>query len=364
MLKDEDYIRKTFRLAEKARGKTSPNPMVGCVIVKKGRIIAEGFHRRAGLPHAEVEALNNASEDVKGSVMYINLEPCFHWGMTPPCVDRIISSEIKKVVISVKDPNPEVKGKSITKMRREGIEVVAGVLKKEAEQLNEVFFKNMKEGLPFVAAKTAQTLDGKIADNRGGSKWITSSYSRKYARRLRCVYDAVLIGANTVRKDDPRLTCPEKKMVKVILSSSLNIPLNARLFRNAKAVYIFTPAGPAKRGILPGKLNQFKNKAEVIGIDGLGESLNLKDVLKKLYSLGVMSLFVEGGGSVLGGFFDSKLVDKLYVFIAPKIMGKKQALASISGRGDISVNNLAEINNPQVTSLGKDYLFSGYPVFK
>jgi len=359
MLKDEDYIRKTFRLAEKARGKTSPNPMVGCVIVKKGRVIAEGFHRRAGLPHAEIEALNNAEGDVKGAVMYLNLEPCFHWGRTPPCVDRIISSGIKKVVISVKDPNPEVKGKSITKMRKEGIEVVSGVLEKEAVQFNEVFFKNMREGLPFVAAKTAQTLDGRTANSKGKSKWITSSYARNYARKLRGVYDAVLAGANTVRKDNPRLTCPVKKMVKVMLSSSLDIPLNARLFREAKVVYIFT-----KKGLPVRKLNRFKNKAEVFEIAGSGFSLNLKRVLRKLYSLGIMSLFVEGGSSVLGSFFDAKLVDKLYVFTAPKIMGKRQAIGAISGRGNVAVNNLVRINDFRITPLGKDYLFSGYPVFK
>lgn len=370
MLKDEDYIRRTFELAEKAKGKTSPNPMVGCVIVKKGRVISEGFHRRAGLPHAEIEALNNVEGDVKGAVMYLNLEPCFHWGRTPPCVDRIISSGIKKVVISVKDPNPEVKGKSIAKMRRNGIEVVSGVLKQEAEQLNEVFFKNMREELPFVAAKTAQTLDGKIANSKGESKWITSSYARNYARKLRGVYDAVLVGANTVRKDNPKLTCPEKKMVKVVLSSSLNIPLNARLFHDAKAVYIFTSLdnkylmGFTKKDLFVRKLNRFKNKAEVFEIRAEESGISLENVLKKLYSLGVMSLFVEGGSSALGSFFDSKLVDKLYVFTSPKIMGKKQAIGAISGRGDVSMNRLVRIDNLQITSLGKDYLFSGYPVFK
>ena len=369
LLKDEDYMKRAFSLAERARGNTSPNPMVGCVIVKKNRVIAEGFHRKAGLPHAEIEALSSTSEDVKGAVMYLNLEPCFHWGKTPPCVDRIISSGIKKIVVSVKDPNPEVQGKSIAKMRRKGIKVVTGVLEKEAGQLNEVFFKNMREGLPFVAAKIAQTLDGKTANSKGESKWITSSYSRRYARKLRGEYDAVLVGANTVRKDNPRLTCPQKKMVKVILSSSLNVPLNARLFRNARAVYIFTPldskhlTGFTKEGMPFGKLKQFKNKAEIFGIRAGKSGISLKSVLKRLYSLGVMSLFVEGGSSVLGSFFDSKFVDKLYVFTAPKIMGKREAIGAISGKGNIFINRLVRINNFQVTPLGKDYLFTGYPVF-
>ena len=358
MNSDEYYISKTFELAKKAQGKTSPNPMVGCVIVKDSKIIASGFHRKAGFPHAEVDALNKIKGKARSTTLYVNLEPCFHWGKTPPCVDKIISCGIKKVVISVKDPNPLVCGRSIAKLRKKGIEVKVGVLNKEAARLNEVFFVNMRQKRPFLAVKVAQTLDGKIANARGESKWITSGYSRSFARRLRSIYDAVLVGANTVLKDNPSLTCG-KRLIKVILDPYLRISKEAKLFREAKAVFIFTGSEVDKA-----KLANLRDKAIIIQTGYSGRGFDLRKILKILYSYGIMSVLIEGGSLTLGGFFDAKLADKLYIFLSPSIMGKRDALSSIGGQGNVSISKMTQIRDAKLDKIGRDLLVTGYPVFK
>ncbi len=230
--KDFQFLQEAFYLAKKGEGLTSPNPLVGAVITKNNKVIAKGYHRRYGLAHAEVEAIKSAKEDLKGATLYINLEPCCHFGKTGPCVDEVIKSGIKRVVISTADPNPQVKGKSIKKMRRQGIKVDLGLAKKEALKLNEIFFKNMKAKKPFVVAKLAQSLDGKITSSTGISKWITSAESRQVAKTLRDKYDCVLIGANTLKKDNPKLNGLKKIPYKVVLSSELDFPKKAYILRN------------------------------------------------------------------------------------------------------------------------------------
>ena len=358
MRSDEYYIEKTFELARRAEGSTAPNPLVGCIIVKNDRVVSWGFHRKAGLPHAEIEALNRAKERAKNATLFVNLEPCCHWGRTPPCVDRIISAGIKRVVIAAKDPNPQGKGASIKKLMQAGIKVKVGVLGKQAKNLNEVFFKNMKDKRPFVAAKIAQTLDGKIANVRGESQWITSQQARKYARNLRALYDAALVGINTVNKDNPRLTS-KKKLVKIVLDANLKISSNARLFKEAKEVFIF-----AKKDIGRKRINVLKNKAKVIKLEYSSRGFDLNKVLKIIYSYGITSIFVEGGSFTLGRFFNTKLVDKVYVFVSPKIMGKSNALDSIGGEGNISINNLTRIDSINIERIGEDFLITGYPRFK
>jgi diaminohydroxyphosphoribosylaminopyrimidine deaminase / 5-amino-6-(5-phosphoribosylamino)uracil reductase len=359
-MKDEDFMQKTFRLALKAKGCTSPNPMVGCVLVKNKRVIAQGFHERAGQPHAEIEALSKAGKESKGSVLYVNLEPCFHWGKTPPCVDALIRAEIKKVVIGVKDPNPLVSGRSITKLKKAGIKVKTGILKPEAKKVNEVFFVNMKEQRPFVVLKAAQTLDGKISDKNGDSKWITSLKARQYARRLRGFYDSVLVGANTVVQDNPFLDSPGKKMVKVILDPDLQISAKHNIFRKAEKVILFVRKGSMYKD----KSHYFRAKAEVIGLNYFKNGFRLGSLLDKLYSLGIKSVFVEGGGYTLGKFLESKKADKVYLFVAPKIMGQAGALSAFSGNRDCRLNNSILLKNLRLETIGKDYLFCGYPVFK
>ncbi|MBN2121019.1 MAG: bifunctional diaminohydroxyphosphoribosylaminopyrimidine deaminase/5-amino-6-(5-phosphoribosylamino)uracil reductase RibD [Candidatus Omnitrophica bacterium] len=356
---DEYYIKRTFELARKAEGRTSPNPMVGCIIVKKGKVIAEGFHKKAGLPHAEIEALNKINNRAKGADLYVNLEPCFHWGRTPPCVDRVIASGIRRVVVASKDPNPRVCGKSISRLKKSGIKVTSGVLSSEARELNEVFFTNIKSKRPFVVAKVAQTFDGKVADSKGKSKWITGTKARQYAKKLRSLCDAILVGANTVIKDNPSLSCPGKKLVKVVLDPRLRISSKAKLFEESKDVIIFTNKDVAKH-----KIEAFKDKASIVGLDCLRKGFNLKMVLKTLYAEGICSVFVEGGSRTLGSFFDHRLVDKLYMFLAPKIMGKYSSLDSIGGSGYLAIEKITQLKNIDIKQIGKDYLITAYPEFR
>jgi len=358
MLSDEYYIRRTFSLAKKAEGGTSPNPLVGAVIVKRGRIISEGFHRRVGLAHAEAVAISKAKRgDLEGSTLFINLEPCFHWGRTPPCVDKIISSGIKRVVISVKDPNPLVSGKSIKKLREAGLEVKVGLLRKEAERLNEVFFKNMREKRPFVVVKFAQTLDGKIADREGNSFWITSYKARSFSKRLRGIYDAVLVGINTVLKDNPYLDSPSKKITKIILDPNLRISSCFNLFKRGSRVFIFVKKKTKiKKKFPPHTFIERLTYKEREGFD-------LDELLKRLYSFGICSLFIEGGSYTIGSFFAKALVDKVYIFVAPKIALDKEALSSVSSDRALSVENFLKIKDLKIERVGRDFLFSGYPKF-
>ena len=239
--KDLYFLLKAISLAKKGEGLTSPNPLVGAVIAKDNKIISKGYHKKCGLPHAEIEAIKSAKKNLRGSTLYINLEPCCHFGRTGPCVDEVIKSRIKRVVVSTVDPNPQVKGKSIRRLKREGVRVDIGLAKKQAVKLNEVFFKNMKTKRPFVVAKLAQSLDGKIASSKGISKWVTSSPSRKFAKTLRDKYDCVLIGANTLKKDNPKLNGIKKIPYKVIISSTLNLPAKSYIFKNnPEKLIIFT----------------------------------------------------------------------------------------------------------------------------
>ena len=280
MSKEFSIMKRVLRLAKRGKGNVSPNPMVGAVIVKNGRIVSEGFHRHAGALHAEIDAIEKAKEPLCGATLYVNLEPCCHWGRTPPCVDRIISERFKKVVIATSDPNPQVKGKSIRKLRSEGIEVEVGILKEEATKLNEVFFKNMLEKRPFVAVKIAQSLDGKITTRKGESKWITSPQARNYAKKLRDEYDAVLVGVNTIIKDNPTLNGIRKMPYKIVVDTNLRIPLHCRLIKEHKDKLVIFSLNPAKE-----KLNVLKKKGVKIFTFYNKKTLPLKKILDILLSL-------------------------------------------------------------------------------
>lgn len=357
--KDLYYLQQAIHLAKRGEGFTSPNPLVGAVITKNNKVIAKGHHRRCGLPHAEVEAIKAAKKDLKGSTLYINLEPCCHFGRTGPCVDEIIKSKIKRVVISTVDPNPQVKGKSIKKLKREGIEVELGLAKEEACKLNEVFFKNMKEERPFVVAKLAQSLDGKTASSKGISKWITSAQSRKIARSLRDKYDCVLIGANTLKKDNPKLNGLRKIPYKVVISSKLDFPKEAYILKN----------NPEKLIIFTSKTQEFKRKkiparAKIFYFKENKGFFSLDEILKKLYKLGIMSVFVEGGSKTLGYLFQKKKIDKVFFFIAPLVLGGEDAICSIGGQGFSSPKKAAMIRDIEIKRIGRDFIFSGYPRYQ
>jgi diaminohydroxyphosphoribosylaminopyrimidine deaminase/5-amino-6-(5-phosphoribosylamino)uracil reductase len=359
MNKDIYFLKKTFKLARKAEGFTSPNPLVGAVIVKNDRVIAQDYHKKAGLPHAEIEAINKAREAVNGATLYVNLEPCCHFGRTPPCVDEIIKAKIKEVVIAILDPNPKMQGRSIKKLKAAGIKLKVGVLADQAKKLNEIFFKNMKKKLPFVAAKIAQSLDGKIATKTGQSKWITTDKSRLFAKSLRDKYDCVLVGINTVIKDNPRLNGLKKVPYKAVIDPKLKLPFNSYLAQHARAQKLLIFTSDKNKGV-----GRFPAVAKVFFIKEKNKRLPVKEILRELYKIGITSVFVEGGSETLGTFFDQKAVDKIYLFISPKIIGGSSALTSIGAKGYPSPNSAPQLTDIHLLHFGQDLLIYGYPIYE
>lgn len=328
-MEDKQYIKKTLNLAKDRLGWTNPNPMVGAVIVKNNKIIGQGFYKKYGAPHAEVEAINSAKEDIKGSTLYVNLEPCSHQGKTPPCADLIIKSGITRVVCSTRDPNPNVNGAGLTKLKKAGVEIIVGILAEEARQLNEAFFTYHEKQRPFVAIKFAASLDGKIATRTGDSKWITSEKARAFARNLRSQYQAVLVGINTVIKDDPHLGTRRNNLkdpVRIILDSTLKIPFESQALRDSNAIVVTTSKADKKR-----IKKLIEKDIELVVFPS--ETITIPVLLKELWRRKIISVLVEGGSEVLGSFVDSKLVDKVYVFHAPIIIGGTTAKNAVGGRG-------------------------------
>lgn len=316
-------MERCFMLARMGAGNVSPNPMVGCVIVRNGKIVGEGFHEEFGGPHAEIIALKRAGNKTKGAVLYVSLEPCVHFGKTPPCTDTIIRSGISQVVIASKDPNPLVSGKGIRRLRGAGIQVKVGLLQKEAELLNVKFFKFINTGLPYVGIKLAQTLDGKIADVAGKSKWITSEAARKEAHRLRNEYDAVLVGANTVLRDNPELTVRLVKgrhPVRIVVDGRLSLPASRAIFNtSASPTWLLTSMKAIN--LNPPKVKKLVSKGVRVLSVAAGYRLNEESILRTLAAEGVSSVLIEGGADTVDGFVNRFLADKLYVFIAPNILG-------------------------------------------
>jgi diaminohydroxyphosphoribosylaminopyrimidine deaminase / 5-amino-6-(5-phosphoribosylamino)uracil reductase len=322
-LNDNDMMKRCLDLARRGLGSVSPNPMVGCVIVKNGRIVGEGFHKKFGGQHAEIDALRKAGAKAKGATLFVNLEPCVHYGKTPPCVDEIIDSGISKVVIASQDPNPLMSGRGIRKLRKAGIKLKVGVLKEESIELNEKFFKLMRTGLPFVSVKLAQTSDGKIADVAGRSQWITSTEARKKAHQLRSEHDAVLVGAMTVMKDNPALTVrlvPGNNPVRIVLDGRLIISPSRSIFNTKIApTWILTSSQTIRTKFK--KVHELVSKGvRVIGISS-SYKFNARSILKILAAEGVSSVMVEGGSRTAATFIQNNCADKLYLFIAPQILG-------------------------------------------
>lgn len=359
-MNDRDYMKMAMDLALKARGKTSPNPLVGAVIVKNGKIISTGFHHRCGQDHAEVVALKKAKTRAKGATMYVTLEPCGHYGRTPPCTDAIIQSGIKKVIIGTKDPHAVNNGKSIRALSRAGIKTTVGILKGDLAKINESFFKFIQHQMPFVVIKWAQTLDGKIATATGSSKWITSAATRAFSHNLRDEFDAILVGVNTVIEDNPCLngSSLKKKLKKVILDPKLRISIKAKLFK----------------GVLPGqaivvtsfkadknKIRQFENKGiDVVQCPIVADGFNLKWLFKKLAAKNITNILVEGGSRTIGKILKANLADKAWIFIAPKIIGDQKALSAIDGLAASDINRVFKLKDMSVRCLGEDIFIEGY----
>jgi len=349
-----------MRLALKGKGDTYPNPMVGALVVKRGRIIGRGFHAKAGLSHAEIIALDEAGSDAKGSTLYVTLEPCAHFGFTPPCVNRIIESRIKEVIIGMVDPNPVNNGRGIAILRQYGVKVRVGFMEDKLKRINEVFIKYITKKLPFVTVKIAQSLDGRIATRTGNSKWITSDKSRRFAHILRQDFSAIMIGVNTVLRDNPRLNTwfSKKQPVKIVVDSQLSTPQEASIFSKGSKVIIVTL--PAKAGQETENRKILAEKASILEVKEKAGQINLKDCFKKLLKMGIFNILVEGGGTLNGSLFDEGLVDKIMFFISPKIIGGKDAIGSVMGHGAALVERSVKVKDLKLKKIGEDFLIEGY----
>lgn len=353
---DEYYMQLALRLALKAKGKTSPNPLVGALVVKAGRIIGRGFHAKAGLAHAEVVALDEAGKKAKGASLYVTLEPCAHTGRTSPCVNRIIQSGIKEVVVGMIDPNPLNNGKGIMLLKQSNIKVRVGVLSDKLNKINESFIKYITTGFPFVTVKVAESLDGRIATYAGDSKWITSDKSRAFAHKIRKDYDAIMVGVNTLLRDNPRLNAwfSAKQPVKIIVDSNLSTPENANIFAQDSQVMIITL--PSRPGQETDNRKRLFEKAKVIEAKEKSGQINLRDALRKLAHLKITNIIVEGGGTLIGSLFDERLVDKVLFFISPKIIGGKDAISSVMGKGVKRVDQAIKLREIKFRRFGEELL--------
>ena len=364
-MNDETYMRKALDLARLAEGWTSPNPMVGAVLVRDGSIVGQGFHQRAGTAHAEVHALAQAGDAAAGATLYVTLEPCSHHGRTPPCVEAILQAKVARVVAAMTDPNPLVDGSGLARLRQEGVEVTTGVLENEARDLNEVFLKFISARLPFVAAKSAITLDGKIATRTGSSKWITSDQARQLGQELRHKYGAVMVGIGTVLADNPQLTyrIPGKQAhqpTRVIIDSHLQIPLESQVIRVVDAPTIIYMADGSRE-----KAELLRHQGiDVVSCPGEDGRVDLIGALQDLAQREISGVLVEGGGTLNGALLDRCLVDKLYVFIAPKVVGSHAAPGMFGGRGIGEMQNAIQLDKVSWSQVGPDILVTGYPIYK
>lgn len=356
MKKYEKYMRKCIKLAIKADGKTSPNPLVGCVVLdKNGKEIASGYHNAYGKPHAEAEALNKLNNEAQGGTLIVNLEPCSHWGKTPPCADLIIKKGIKTLVIGMRDPNPLISGEGIEKCKKAGIEVIENVLYEEAVKLNEIFIKNMTQNAAFIALKTATTLDGKIAAKTGSSKWITSEKARKEVQKIRNRYDAILTTSSTIMQDNPSMTCllkNGKNPVKIILDRELKTDFSSKIYTSqGEKIYIVVNENTQEAKILAIPANIAVIKCPVNNY-----KLDLQYLFKKLYELRITSILVEAGGKLNGELVSLGLADKVYQFIAPKILGDKQGITAFEGRDIKEINNTLNFKFESIVDFNPDIL--------
>ncbi|MBU4457438.1 MAG: bifunctional diaminohydroxyphosphoribosylaminopyrimidine deaminase/5-amino-6-(5-phosphoribosylamino)uracil reductase RibD [Candidatus Omnitrophica bacterium] len=358
--KHEYFMKMTLELAEKGRGRVSPNPMVGAVVVKNSRIISSAYHRRVGGLHAEALALKIAGKKARGAALYVNLEPCAHVGRTPACTDAIVKSRVKRVFCSMKDPNPVNNGHGIDLLRKNKINVSVGLLREEAQKLNKVFIKYITKNMPFVTLKIAESLDGKIATRSKDSKWITSDASRSFAHKLRSETDAVLVGVNTVIRDNPILTSRRfRTPVKVILDPYLNVQERAYIFsKKSPALNIIAILKKSldKKAAIQ-KIRRLNKKGVlVISCPGKYGRIDLEWLLRELAELEIAHLLVEGGGDTLAGFLENGLADRVLFFIAPKIIGGKDAITSVEGRGVDKVNKSVKLEDIKVERIGEDVL--------
>lgn len=346
-MEDRYFIEKVLELARRGEGLVSPNPMVGAILARNGKIIAAAWHRKFGVPHAEKLVLTRAR---RGDTLYVNLEPCifFSGKKTPGCVPEIIKAKISRVIIAMKDPNPKVSGRGIRALKQAGISVQVGCLEHEAKELNEKFVKWMSTGIPFVGMKVAMSLDGKIATKTGDSKWITSEVSRAWVHKLRDTYDAILVGSRTVLRDNPNLAGKNRELKRIILDSELRISPKAKILRDTNVLLVTTKRAPKS------KITFFQKRGYPLKI--FPKKIRLAPLLRFLGQNGVSSVLVEGGSEVFGSFIDEKLVDRFYWFISPKIIGGRDATFAVGGKGISRMKNILHLQKLDMQKIGDDIL--------
>lgn len=352
----EDYMKRALSLAEYGRGRTAPNPVVGAVIVKEGRIIGEGWHQRCGENHAEINAFENAGEDVTGAEMYVTLEPCSHYGKTPPCAKTIIEKKIAKVYVGLLDPNPLVAGRGIKMLESAGIQVEVGVLEKQCRRINEIFLKYVTSKQPFVVMKTAMTLDGKIAAYTGDSKWVSSEASRSIVQQMRNSLTGIMVGVGTVLTDNPKLTCRIDKgrdPIRIIVDSRLTIPLSAKVLKDDNCIIAAaSDCDPSKRNALGSRVMITKSK---------NGRVELEDLMQRLGAQGIDSILLEGGGTLNDAALRAGLVDRVVTFLSPKIIGGKDAKTPVEGMGFDKMSQAIHIKDLEIKKIGEDFMIQGVP---
>ncbi len=361
---DEIFMKQVLRLARKGLGLTSPNPAVGALVVKNGQIIGSGYHKKAGAPHAEIEALSKAGKRARGSTLYVNLEPCNHYGRTPPCTKAILESGVRRVVVGITDPNKSVVGSGCNFLRSEGVEVKCNVLEDKCIRLNEVYLKYVTKGKPFVIVKGALTLDGWIATQTGNSKWITNEKSRKFVHALRKRVDAIMIGIETLIADEPLLTPyltrrSARDPVRVIVDTNLRIPLDSRVLNSRTSALTIIAGGS--------NINNVKKK----NLEGLGARIitcrirdgriDLADLMDKLAGMSISSVLVEGGATIFGTVIREGLVDKFYIFLAPKILGGDNGIPFMRGPGCDAIEDCLTLKVSMVRRFDDDIMVEAYP---
>lgn len=360
---DLGYMEMAYGLAGKARGRSSPNPLVGSVIVRNGTIVGHGYHEEAGKPHAEIMALREAGDRARGATIYLTIEPCVHWGRTPPCVDSLLPARLKRAVISAYDPNPIVHRKGAARLRAAGLDVNVGLLAEKNARLNEVYIKYITRKMPFVTLKAALSLDGKMATRTGDSRWISAPGTREYVHLLRGEYDALMVGIGTLIRDNPRLTVRhpawgDKKITRVVLDSNLRFPLTARILKTLPRgrIVVF-----ARKGAAAGKAEALRKKGvEVVFVDRPLESGGLEAVLAELGRREITGLLVEGGGRLETSFIERRLADKIVLTLSPKLIGGRNAPGLFGGEGVGKVRAALKLKSLEAFGLGDDLILEGY----
>lgn len=364
LINDETYMRLALQMAASALGQTGVNPVVGCVLVKDGRIVGMGAHLKRGEAHAEIHALRMAGAEAAGATAYVTLEPCSHHGLTPPCSDRLIAERVARVVVASTDPNPQVAGQGIARLREHGVQVDVGVLQEEALALNEAFFKFIRERIPFVTLKTACTLDGKIASRTGDSKWITNEASRAHVHALRHRNQGIMVGVGTVIADDPQLTArlpvPAIQPVRIVVDSRLRIPRHARVLDTAEAPTIILTTAAADSG----RARELEQAGVELLLCGDGPQVDLPLAMRRLGERGIASVLLEGGGTLNGAMLEAGLIDQVRVFFAPKIVGGATAPAAFAFEGFERMQDAIVLERLTTERFGDDICITGYPQYK